>query len=302
LHSVVAIMHRMDWDDIRYFLAVARKGSIRGGSALLDVNHSTVSRRINSFEQKLDVRLFDRLPTGYTLTPAGEDMLSSAVRIEEEVNTLDRKVLGRDVELTGQIRITMPAPIVNLITPGLVAFTQTYPSIELETLVSYEEFNLSKREADIALRITDNPPDHLVGRKILKYAKSVYGSKSYLKDYMATKDTGLLNWIGWNSATDDKWIQKSDFPNIEIYHQLSDVMSQLAAIKAGMGIAILPCFLGDVELDLQRVPPAKAIPAWDIWLLTHKDLRGTARIKTFMSFMTEAIRQHEDLLMGNVLR
>jgi DNA-binding transcriptional LysR family regulator len=291
-------MHRMDWDDIRYFLAVARKSSIRGGSALLGVNHSTVSRRINAFEQKLDVRLFDRLPTGYILTSAGEDMLNSAKRIEEEVNTLDRKVLGRDAELSGQIRVTMPAPIVNIITPELVAFTKTYPGIDLELLVSYEEFNLSKREADIAIRITNTPPDHLVGRKILKYTKSVYASKTYLKEYIATGNTDLLNWIGWDSATDDRWIKKSEFPNITINHLLPDVMSQLAAIKAGLGITILPCFMCDVEPDLQRVPPATVIPAWDIWLLTHKDLRDTTRIKTFMSFMTDAIRRHSDVLTG----
>ncbi|MFV1985602.1 MAG: LysR family transcriptional regulator, partial [Thiohalomonadales bacterium] len=288
MHSIVAIMQRMDWDDIRFFLAVARKNSIRGGSATLGVNHSTVSRRINSFEQKLDVRLFDRLPTGYILTPAGEDMLSSAERIEEEVNALDRKVLGRDAELNGQIRVTMPAPIVNLITPDLVAFTKIYPGIELELLVSYEEFNLSKREADVAIRITNNPPDHLVGRKILKYTKSVYASKSYLKEYLTTRNSELLNWIGWDSAIDDQWIKKSDFPNIKIQHLLPDAMAQLAAIKAGLGITILPCFMCEVEADLQRVPPAEIIPAWDIWLLTHKDLRDTTRIKTFMSFMTDA--------------
>ncbi len=291
-------MQHMDWDDIRFFLAVARKNSIRGGSAMLGVNHSTVSRRINTFEQKLDVRLFDRLPTGYMLTPAGEDMLSSAERIEEEVNALDRKVLGRDAELNGQIRVTMPAPIVNLITPDLVAFTKSYPGIELELLVSYQEFNLSKREADVAIRITNNPPDHLVGRKILKYTKSVYGSKPYLEEYIATGNSELLNWIGWDSATDEQWIKKSNFPNINIQHQLPDAMTQLAAIKAGLGITILPCFMCEIEADLQRVPPAEIIPAWDIWLLTHKDLRDTTRIKTFMSFMTDAIRLHSDVLTG----
>lgn len=291
-------MHRMDWEDIRYFLAVARKNSIRGGSTLLGVNHSTVSRRINAFEQKLDVRLFDRLPSGYVLTPAGEDMLSSARRIEEEVNTLDRKVLGRDAQLGGQIRVTMPAPIVNIITPDFVAFTKTYPGIELELLVSYEEFNLSKREADVAIRITDNPPDHLVGRKILKYTKSVYAAKIYLDDYLVSGNTELLNWIGWDSATDDRWIKKSEFPTIAIHHQLPDAMTQLAAIKAGLGMTILPCFMCDVEPALQRVPPAEIIPAYDIWLLTHKDLRDTTRIKVFMNFMTDAIRRHRSLLTG----
>jgi len=291
----------MDWDDIRYFLAVARKGSVRGGSALLEVNHSTVSRRINAFEKKLDVRLFNRLPTGYALTAAGEDMLNTAKRIEEEVDALDRRVLGRDAELKGQIRVTMPAPIVNLLTPDFVAFTKCYPGIEIELLISYEEFNLNKREADVAIRITNAPAEHLVGRKVLKYTKSVYGSKQYLVDYNHTGNVESLCWIGWDRAIDDKWLKKSDFPNVAIRHQLPDVMSQLAAIKAGLGISILPCFMGDIEPDLQRVSPCEAIPAWDIWLLTHKDLRDTTRIKIFMSYMVDAIRQHSDLLTGKLI-
>ncbi len=288
----------MDWDDIRYFLAVARKSSIRGGAAQLGVNHSTVSRRINTFEQKLDVRLFDRLPTGYALTPAGEDMLDSAQRIEEEVNTLDRKVLGRDAELRGQIRVTMPAPISNILTPELVAFTKRFPAIEIELLISYEEFNLNKREADVAIRITNNPAEHLVGRKVLKYTKAIYGSTTYLTDYNKTADPESLCWIGWDSATDDQWIKNTPFPNIAIQHQFPDPMSQLTAIKAGLGITILPCFLCDTESGLQRVPPGDPIPAWDIWLLTHKDLRDTTRIKTFMNFITDAIRRQSDLFTG----
>ena len=290
----------MDWDDIRYFLAVARKGSVRGGSALLGVNHSTVSRRINAFEKKLDVRLFDRLPTGYALTQAGEDMLISGKRIEEEVNAIDRRVIGRDAELKGQIRVTMPAPIVSVLTPDLVTFTERYPGIEIELLISYEEFNLSKREADVAIRITNTPPNHLVGRKVLKYSKAVYGSKKYLTKYRQSGDLESLCWIGWDSATDDKWIRKSEFPYLQIRHQLPDVMSQLAAIKAGLGISILPCFMGDVESDLERVSLGDAIPAWDIWLLTHKDLRDTNRIKIFMKFMVDAIREHNDLLTGQL--
>ena len=290
----------MDWDDIRYFLAVARKGSIRGGSALLNVNHSTVSRRINAFEHKLDVRLFDRLPSGYALTIAGDEMLDSAKRIEEEVNALDRKVIGRDAELNGPIRVTLPAPMMNIVTPDIVAFTKLYPGIEIEFLISYDELNLSKREADVAIRITNDPPENLVGRKVLKITKADYGSKAYLKDYNNSGNTDSLCWIGWDKATDDKWIKESNFPHIPAQHQFSDPMSQLAAVKAGLGITTLPCSMCDVESDLQRVTPGKPIPAWDIWLLRHKDLRDTTRIKIFMDYMTDAIRQYDDLLTGKL--
>jgi len=291
----------MDWDDIRYFLAVARKGSIRGGSALLTVNHSTVSRRINAFEQKIDVRLFDRLPTGYVLTIAGEEMMQSAIRIEDEVNALDRKVIGRDAELSGTIRVTLPAPLMNIITPEVVSFTRRYPAIDIELLISYDEFNLSKREADIAIRVTNNPPENLVGRKVLNSYKADYGSKDYLANYNKTGDTSSLSWIGWQAESDHKWIKESNFPNIPVQHQFSDPMSQLVALKAGLGITTLPCAMCDTESDLQLVSPSVPIPAWDIWILTHKDLRETTRFKIFMDFMTDAIRKYEDLLTGKLV-
>jgi len=290
----------MDWDDIRFFLAVARKGSIRGGSALLGVNHSTMSRRINAFEQKIDVRLFDRLPTGYLLTIAGEEMFESAKRIEEEVNTLDRKVIGRDAELSGQICVTLPAPLLDIITLEVVTFTKLYPAIEIELLTSYDELNLTKREADVAIRVTNSPPEHLVGRKIIRSSKADYGSKHYLAEYNSTGNTNTLCWIGWETATDAKWVKESNFPDIPVRHLFSDPMSQLAAIKAGLGITTLPCSMCDPDPELQRVAPSIAIPAWDIWVLTHKDLRDTTRIKIFMNFMTEAIRKHEDLLTGKL--
>ncbi len=288
----------MDWDDIRYFLAVARKGSIRGSSTLLSVNHSTVSRRINSFEHKMGVRLFERLTSGYVLTIAGKEMLISAERIEDEVNKLNRKVIGRDTELSGQLRVTLPLPILSFITNDIVTFTKRYPNIDLELLISYDEFNLNNREADVALRATNAPPENLVGRKIVPSAKADYGLKSYLVDYKKTGDTTLLNWIGSKHFSDEQWIKDNYSPTITVQHQISDLMARLAAVKAGLGVTTLPCILCDDDPDLERVTTREPELAWDIWILTHKDLRDVTRIKIFMDFMTDAIRQHGDSLLG----
>jgi len=292
----------MDWDDLRYFLAVARKGSIRGASATLDVNHSTVLRRINAFEEKLSVRLFERLPTGYVLTPTGEEMVASAQRIEDEVVTLDRQVIGRDAQLSGVLRVTMPLILAtHLLAPELAAFSAAYPGIQLEIAASDEEFNLKKREADVAIRITPNPPEYLVGRKILKPAKGIYASNNYLKQHDPVNYPEKMNWLGWeDSVTDPQWVKDSAFPSSPIRHKADNVLVQLEIAKADMGLAILPCFLADPIDSLQRLHliPSSAVTYGDLWLLTHQDLRATARVKVFMNFMLEVFGRYHDLLEG----
>ncbi len=295
-------MQCMDWDDLRFFLAVARKGSIRGASNTLAVNASTVSRRIDAYEKKLGVRLFERLPTGYTLTPAGEEMLGSAQRIEDEIATLDRNVTGRDAQLNGTLRVTMPELLAtHLLMPDFFAFSQEYPGIELEFAVSSEEFNLSKREADVAIRITHNPPEYLVGRCVTKISSAIYASYDYLAQHDIENHPESLNWIGWEeNERHPKWVRDSEFPKSPIHHQTNNVMVQLEAAKSGMGLGMIPSFIADPVPCLQRLSPySLGHCGGDIWILTHKDLRATARVRTFMDFMFKAFDKHLGLLTGN---
>jgi len=291
----------MDWDNLRFYLAVARKGSIRGASAILAVNASTVSRRIDVFEKKLGVRLFDRLPTGYVLTSAGEDMMSSAERIEDEVAALDRSVIGRDSELNGTLRVTMPAALAtHLLMPDFAAFAREYPGIELEFAVSSEEFNLSKREADVAIRITNNPPDYLIGRRVAKISKAIYASEHYLKQHDVKNHPERLHWVGWeDNEPRPQWIKDSEFPKSPIHHQTNDLHVQLEVARSGMGLAMLPCFMADPVPNLRRLTLTQD-GCGNIWILTHKDLRATARVRTFMDFMLKAFDKHRALLMGEV--
>ena len=291
----------MDWDDIRYFLAVSRSGSIRGAATQLDVNHSTVSRRIAQLEKELGVRLFDKLPTGYLITPAGEEIIHFAHQIEEQTNALERQVYGRDAKLGGALRVTLPEALAtHLLMEDFENFTQAYPGINIELVISDEEFTLSKREADVSIRVTNSsPPEHLVGRRILTYAKSIYASKKYLANHDITSSPASAHWIGWD---DDMpiplWIKNSEFPTSPIKHQVNHIMVQLSAAKAGLGMSVLPCFIGDPEPLLQRLPGACARPSRDIWLLTHRDLHKTARVRVFTEFMAEAIREKTDSLLG----
>lgn len=291
----------MDWDNLRFFLAVARKGSIRAASVSLSVNHTTVARRITAFEKKLGVRLFERFPSGYVLTPTGEEMMISAQHVEDEIVKLDRQVIGRDAEFNGVLRVTMPTALAtHLLMPDIAAFTKMYPSINLELIFSNEEFNLRKREADIAIRLTPNPPDYLVGRQILHPAKGVYASHDYLKSHDHNGKPEELEWIGWEEVSSKtQWNKDSRFSLSPVMHQADDLLAQLEAVKASMGIAMLPCFLADTVSSLERLELLSEVgTCGDLWILTHEDLRATARVRAFVNFMLEAFDRHRDLLEG----
>lgn len=290
----------LDWDDLRIFLALTRAGSIRAAASVLGVNNSTVSRRVRAFEQRLGVRLFERLPSGYSLTPAGEDMLGASLQVEEEIQALERRVLGQDTRLTGELRVTMPDVLATqLLMPDLATFTRTYPDISLEVIVSDEQLNLTKREADVAIRMTNNPPEHLVGRYLLQHATAAYASADYLAQHNLNGAPALLNWIGWDDMVPrPQWVKDSPLPQVPVRHRLNNAILQLAAIKADMGIGILPCFIGDTEPALRRLPPGQAQLGRSIWILTHADLRHTARVRTFMDFMATAVLAHRELIEG----
>jgi DNA-binding transcriptional LysR family regulator len=300
---IIAAMR--EWDDLRIFLALVRKGSVRAAAESLGVDNSTVSRRIRAFEQKLGVRLFERLPTGYTPTSAGEDMLDSAQQVEEEILALERRLLGQDTRLTGELRVTMPDLLaMKLLMPDLAAFTQTYPGIGLEINVSYEHLDLTKREADVAIRLTDNVPEHLVGERLLQQATAAYASTTYLAKHnladAPADDLASLTWLGWDDQmTYPKWVKESNFPTVPVRHRLNNAVLQLEAVKVGIGIGVLPCFIGDQEPSLRRLPPGRPKLGKHIWLLTHPDLSNTTRVQTFLDFMASAITARRDLIEGH---
>lgn len=287
----------MDWDDIRIFLALIRQGSIRSAAEVLAVDHSTVSRRIRALEQKLGVRLVERHSTGYATTLAGEEMLAAALELEEKMMALERRVLGQDARLTGELRVTMPAILATkLLMSDLTAFTTCYPDIELEVLVSCEPLNLTKREADVAIRIAHTPPDNLIARRLFRSTNAAYTSL----DYWERHNIDEMTWIGWDDATPHPpWLKNTPFPHLPVRRRLNDPALQLEAVRAGMGVGWLQCFVADQDPSLRRLAPGA--PTWGrwLWLLTHEDLRNTARVQAFISFMAKAISAHRALIEGN---
>ena len=191
----------MDWSDLRIFLALARRRSVRAAGKLLAISHSTIARRIDIFEGRLGVRLFDRQATGYTLTTAGEDLLKTAERVEEDIDGAERRLVGQDGRLRGEIKVTMPdALATHLLMPDLATFATTYPEIELEVIFSYDALDLEHREADVAIRFVPpgrSPPDNLLGRRLAGVAQSVYATPDYLRRHDLGADPPTACWIGW---------------------------------------------------------------------------------------------------------
>jgi len=218
-------------------------------------------------------------------------MLDSAQQVEEEILALERRLVGQDTRLTGELRVTMPDLLaMKLLVPDLATFTQTYPGIGLEINVSSEHLDLTKREADVAIRLTDNVPEHLVGQRLLQQATAAYASTTYLAQHDLADDPASLTWLGWDDLmTYPKWVKESNFPTVPVRHRLNNAVLQLEAVKVGLGIGVLPCFIGDQESSLRRLPPGKPKLGKHIWLLTHPDLSNTTRVQTFLDFMAGAI-------------
>ncbi|WP_354193552.1 LysR family transcriptional regulator [Aquamicrobium terrae] len=290
-----------NWDDLRLFLAVARSGTLSGAARVLGVNHSTVFRRIGSFEEALGVRLFERLPNGYLLTPAGEEMHQGALRVEEEIAGLSRKVTGQDLRLSGTVRVTTIDMLAfGLLPRHLASFRMAYPGIEIELVVGNATLNLNRREADVALRVGNDPPESLVGRRVGQLVFAAYGSADYCRRN-TEPDLAHHDWIGFDAEHAALVRRFSDFlPDVTPILRANSVAAALAAAKAGIGLASLPCGIADLEPDLVRVATLPGDFTLDLWLLTHEDLRRTARIRAFLDFLTDALLNEAPLLEGRL--
>ena len=291
----------LNWEDVKTFAVVAEEGSVRKASRALEVHHSTVSRRVTELEAHLEVRLFDRTPEGYVLTPAGEELANVATECGIRLNDAGRRVSGRDEALAGSVRVTMPEPVLTYaIGPRLGEFAERYPLLELEILATINLLDVGRREADIAIRLDNNPPEQLVGKRFFPFGQSVYASAAYIARHDLTGQPESARWLGW--GPDMKGFHEStedtEFARAPIWGNFPDLTAQHAAARAGLGLAMLPCFTADYDPGLQRVTSREPIMARDIWLLTHADLRRTARIRAFMTFAEEVIREHKDRFQG----
>lgn len=288
----------MNWDDLKVFLAVARTGSLSGAGVQLRVQHSTVSRRIRTMEDRLGVRLLERHAGGYGLTPAGRDLKATAERVESEILGAEDHLLGQDRLLKGPLRVTVVNHIAaGLLLPMFARFSAKYPKVELKIQSSNAYISMPNREADVALRVIQSPPDNLIGKKIITFASAIYGSRSYLSHL---RKTGVApNWIGTECCDFHRTWTREVCPNGKHKFTVDETGLTHKAIKQGLGLSFLPCFIGDMDKDLDRYDATlSASYGLDLWLLFHEDLRHTARVRAFRTFIIHEIEQQRELIEG----
>lgn len=283
----------MDWGDLQYVLAIARHGSLGGGARDLRVHHSTAYRKLEAIERALGVRLFERHRDGYSLTAQGEVLAEAAAEIEGVAQTAERKVLGADLKLSGTIRVSTSELIGLYLLPDLLpAFSRGYPDIDLEVLISNRLVSLTRRDADVAIRATDHPPEHLVGRRISGMPFCGYAHHRLVQPGAEHGSAKAYEWIGFDESISQhplgRWLTRM-LGSRRCHLKFDSVAAVREAAVRGLGAAVLPCFVGDAAPGLQRVTPVQMERGFDIWVLTHPDLRSSARIRAFRDWVGDAI-------------
>jgi len=290
----------LDWDDIRYFLAVARGGSVRAAAGRLGVNHTTVLRRIAQLEDRLGSHLFERLPAGYRLTAAGEEVVELAEQMEASSNRLETRVFGRDQSVSGLLRVTLPPPLAaHLLMPDFAEFVRLHPGIEMEILPSGALANLTNREADVAIRVVYDRQDlplNLHGQKGPDLFGGFYVAASRLGEW----HTGGPDpkWIAVNGSGIPAWAREGEVPTAGAAFTTTDFDAQLAAVRHGIGITALPCFVGDADPLLARVPGTGQHLYGPVWLLTQGETRKTKRVRLFTEFVSRRLAVYAPRLAG----
>lgn len=294
--------NRLAWDDLRLILALVTERTFSDAAFQLNMSYATVHRRLGQIEARIGVTLFNRSKTGNIPTLAGEELASVAEQIESQVQDVERRVVGRDLQPTGIVRVaTLDSLLVGVLSPIFVEFQKKHQDISLDVVVSNQRHSLSKREADIAIRPTAAPNEMLVGRKVAKLSYAVYGLTALVPTNCVAVDLRAFDWLGPGDTMIypelEAWMGRHKLDTCCRY-RINSVLAMHAAVRNGQGIAVLPCYLGDPDPYLSRITNTISDFDVDLWLLTHRDLRKTARIRALLDFVAETIKPQRDLLGG----
>jgi DNA-binding transcriptional LysR family regulator len=280
------------WDDLRTVLAVAREGSLSGAARALQVEHSTVFRRLKATERRFGSALFERGRSGYAPTAHGEAVAESARVMEEAALAAERRVLGADVRLSGVVRISASEMFASYLLPrALPGFLDEHPQIEVEVDVSNRAVDLTRREADVVLRGTNQPPEHLYGREVGKLRYAVFAHRRFFRSGQAPALEGLP-WIGFDDSIRRldiaRWLAER-LPEARIRLRSDSLIAILQAAAAGLGAAILPLFAADWQPGLRRIGGVLDQPRVGLWVLNHAEVRENARVRALSRHLAQTL-------------
>jgi DNA-binding transcriptional LysR family regulator len=281
--------------------AIADARSLVGAADGLGLNHSTIFRRLGAVEEMLGARLFERSRSGYQPTTAGEEMVALAKIIADSVVEFERHIAGRDVKPAGELRITTVDSIAFYLLPPILArFRELNPGVHLDVVLAAQQLNLSRRDADVAIRATNEPPETLIGRRVSAIRWAVYASPKVAAKFGA-KTIEEAPWVGFGDGMGTPAIRRWIERNIGLRRQVFRVNSLLSiteAIAAGAGAAILPCYIGNARADLERIGDVIPEVDIDLWVLTHPDLRHSARVRAFTDYVGGELMKLRKALEG----
>lgn len=297
----------MNWDDLRYFLAVAAEGSLSAAARILRVNPATVSRHVDALETRFEVRLFDRRQDGYGLTEAGEKLAARARGIEAEMFGLARAFDAEDRGLAGTVAVTSTESLISpFLIRNLPLLQERHPGIRLQVVNEYRFLNLSRREADVAIRLARPEQGDLVIRRIGTLGFGLYAAPDYLETRGEPEspadlaDHSVIDWLdGFPENAPVSWLRQH-LGGRPAAFATNPASARLAAARAGIGIALVPCMVAEEVGGVRRVLPGAEIPGVDLWLLVHRDLSRLARIRAVLDFLHERAQADADRIAGRL--
>ncbi|BDU18112.1 LysR family transcriptional regulator [Lysobacter auxotrophicus] len=279
--------------DLKLLLAIASTGNLGGAAKQLGVDHSSAFKKLGALERRIGARLFDRSRNGYRPTPAGEAAIEAAKRISDELLTLERRVLGEDTRLSGVVRVTTTDTLLHVVFPMIAEFRAIEPGIVVEISVANAIYDLSRRDADIAIRPSAVVSEQLVARRVGTVASAVYAraDAAWAGEFKSASDQA---WVAPDAslshASSARWIA-AHVPLAQIVLRADSLIALMQAAKSGIGATVLPCYLGDSEPLLTRVTPVLEDAAVPLWLITHPDLRHVRRIAALTEFLSQRLQR-----------
>ena len=294
----------MDWDHYKFFSAAAELGTVRGAAQALGVNPSTVTRRLEQFEQQLGVTLFVRTSRGLVLTVDGEAVAAEVEAVADRLRGIHSQLLAKDDRLAGVVRLQLADALgFSFLYREFDTFDAQYPDVHIEFLPSYESYDMARREVDLVLTATEKPPLDMIGRPVGAYAYAVYASPELVQE------DGLREGTRWLSArlpdTTAEAVsafRRDVLPDLVDGHRFPNTLSLYAAVRDGLGVAALPCALADGDPGLLRLPIASPREIASIWLLMHPDLRNVRRVRVLVEHLSAVFERQETLLLGRQKR
>ena len=293
----------LDWNDLKFFLEVARGGSLTRAADVLRVSQSTVSRRIAELEARLSTRLFARHQTGYHLTDEGRELLGRAEAVEDNMLAFERGASGLSPGVSGLVRLATSDNLASdLVIPALPRFVARHPQLRLEIVTTTAAVELGRRDADLALRLVRPSHGNLKARRLGAMSYGVYGHRDYLARHPAPADDPLAGraMITWDEAHAHlpaaQWLAKRA-PDAHVVLAVSTLRAQIAAARAGLGLAIIPDFLV-TEPDLVRVLAPGDVFSDGVWLVLHADLAASSRVRAVADFLAETVEAARAALAG----